>query len=107
MLLLTCLSFLAMVFFCLAMNKHREQVLTKTLPKVVTSLFRPLAWLVLLFTAYLSVALFGWSIGPALLFGALTMATLLLILALTYRAKIVPRLAIASLLIAGVNVLTH
>jgi hypothetical protein len=107
MLLLTSLSFLAMVLFCLAMNKHRKQVFEQTLPKVATSLFRPLAWLVLLFTAYLSVALFGWSIGPALLFGALTMATLLLILALTYRAKIVPRLAIASLLIAGVNVLTH
>jgi len=107
MLLLTSLSFLVMVLFCLAMDKHRKQVFVQTMPKIATSLFRPLAWLVLLFTAYLSVALFGWSIGPALLFGALTMATLLLILALTYRAKIVPRLAIASLLIAGVNVLTH
>ena len=72
------------------------------MPKVAILLFRPLAWLALIFSAYLSVALFGWSIGPALLFGALTMATLLLILLLTYRAKIVPQLAIASLLIVGV-----
>ena len=107
MLLLTSLSFLVMVLFCLAMEKHRKQVFVQTMPKVAILLFRPLAWLALIFSAYLSVALFGWSIGPALLFGALTMATLLLILALTYRAKIVPRLAIASLLIAGVNVLTH
>ena len=108
MLLLTSLSFLVMVLFCLGMNKHREQVLTKTLPKVAILLFRPLAWLALLFTAYLSVVLFGWSIGPALLFGALTVATLLLTLLLTYRANIVPRLAIAlpfmaSLSIASIN----
>ncbi|AAZ24950.1 DUF3325 domain-containing protein [Colwellia psychrerythraea] len=107
MFLLTSLSFLVMVLFCLAMNKHREQVLTKTLPKVAILLFRPLAWLALLFIAYLSVALFGWSIGPAFLFGALTMATLLLIMVLTYRAKIIPQLALASLLIAGVSVLSH
>jgi len=107
MLILTSLSFLVMVLFCLAMNKHRKQVFVQTVPKVAILLFRPLAWLVLIFTAYLSVALFGWSIGPALLFGALTMATLLLILALTYRAKIVPQLAIASLLIIGVSVLSR
>lgn len=104
MLLLTSLGFLAMVFFCLAMDKHRKQVLVQTMPKIATLLFRSLAWLVLFLTAYLSVTLFGWSIGPALLFGALTIATLLLILVLTYRAKIVPQLAIASLLIAGVSV---
>lgn len=104
MLLLTSFSFLAMVLFCLAMNKHRKQVFVQTLPKSVILFFRPLAWLALLFTAYFSVALFGWSIGPALLFGALTIATLLLILLLTYRAKIVPQLAIASLLIVSVSV---
>ena len=102
MLLLTSLSFLVMVLFCLAMEKHRKQVFVQTMPKVAILLFRPLAWLALIFSAYLSVALFGWSIGPALLFGALTMATLLLILLLTYHAKIVPQLAIASLLIVGV-----
>ncbi len=107
MLLLTSLSFLAMVLFCLAMNKHRKQVFEQTLPKLAVLLFRPLAWFVLMFTAYLSVALFGWSIGPALLFGALTMATLLLILALTYRATIVPQLAVASLLITSASVLSH
>ena len=107
MVLLTSLSFLAMVLFCLAMDKHRKQVLVQKMPKVATSLFRPLAWLALIFTAYLSVTLFGWSIDPAFLFGALTMATLLLIMVLTYRAKIVPQLALASLLIAGVSVLSH
>ena len=106
MLILTSLSFLVMVLFCLAMEKHRKQVFVQTMPKVAILLFRPLAWLALIFTAYLSVALFGWSIGPALLFGALTMATLLLILLLTYRAKIVPQLTIASLLIAGVSILS-
>lgn len=107
MLLLTSLSFLVMVLFCLAMEKHRKQVLVQKMPKVAILLFRPLAWLVLFLTAYLSVTLFGWSIGPAFLFGALTMATLLLIMVLTYRAKIVPQLALASLLIAGVSVLSH
>ena len=107
MVLLTSLSFLAMVLFCLAMDKHQKQVLVQKMPKVATSLFRLLAWLVLFLTAYLSVTLFGWSIGPAFLFGALTMATLLLIMVLTYRAKIVPQLALASLLIAGVSVLSH
>jgi hypothetical protein len=107
MFLLTNLSFLTMVLFCLAMDKHRKQVLVQTMPKVAILLFRPLAWLVLFLTAYLSVTLFGWSIGPAFLFGALTMATLLLILVLTYRATIVPQLAVASLLITSASVLSH
>jgi hypothetical protein len=107
MFLLTNLSFLTMVLFCLAMDKHRKQVLVQTMPKVAILLFRPLAWLVLFLTAYLSVTLFGWSIGPAFLFGALTMATLLLILVLTYRATIVPQLAFASLLITSASVLSH
>ncbi|TWX66336.1 DUF3325 domain-containing protein [Colwellia demingiae] len=104
MLILICLCFPAMVLLCLAMNKHREQVLTQTVPKLMIRFFRPLAWLLLMFTAYLSIELFGWSIGPALLFGALTIAVLLLTLLLTYRAKIVPQLAIVLPFMASLSV---
>jgi hypothetical protein len=82
-----------MVLFCLAMTKHREQVLTVKVPVLVVRSFRPLAWLLLLYTGYLSIDIYGGSIGAALLFGALTIATLLLILLLTYQAKIVPAFA--------------
>ncbi|OUR82571.1 hypothetical protein A9Q75_05880 [Colwellia psychrerythraea] len=104
MFVLISLCFSVMVLFCLAMKKHREQVLTQTVPNLVVLFFRPLAWLLLLLTAYLSVELFGWSIGLALLFGALTIATLLLTLLLTYRANIVPRLAIALPFMASLSI---
>ncbi|KGJ97416.1 DUF3325 domain-containing protein [Colwellia psychrerythraea] len=104
MLVLTSLSFSIMVLFCLAMTKHREQVLESEVSMLAVRFFRPFAWLLLLFTGYLSVDMYGWSIGPALLFGALTIATLLLILLLTYRAKIVPELAIVLSLIASMSI---
>lgn len=107
MFVLISLCFTVMVLFCLAMSKHREQILDKKISNVVVRFFRPLAWLLLISTAYLSVQLFGWSIGPALLFGALTMALLLLILLLTYRAKIVLKLAIFLSLMASVAILTN
>ncbi|PKG85080.1 hypothetical protein CXF85_05600 [Colwellia sp. 75C3] len=105
MLLLSSLCFTAMALFCLAMSKHRQQIIAQEVPKLVVRFFRPAAWLLLTFTAYLSVELFGWSIGPALLFGALTMAILLLTLLLTYQAKIVPQLAILLSLISSISLL--
>ena len=107
MLVLTCLCFTAMVLFCLAMSKHRQQIITQEVPNLMVLFFRPLAWLLLSFTAYLSVELFGWSIGPALLFGALTIAILLLTLLLTYYAKIVPQLAILVSLMASISLLNN
>ncbi len=103
MFVLTSLSFSAMVLFCLAMDKHRKQVLEQKVPIIAVRFFRPIAWLILLFTTCLSVKQFGWSIGISVLFGALTVATLLLILLLTYRAKIVPQVAIALSLAASVS----
>ena len=94
MLLLICLSFTSMVLFCLAMEKHREQVLDAELPVILQSFFRPLAWTLLTFTAYVGVELYGWSIGPAVFFGALTASLFPLILLLTYKAKSVPIVAI-------------
>jgi hypothetical protein len=94
MLLLTCLSFTAMVLFCLAMDKHQEQVIDAELPVIIQRSFRPIAWLLLTFTAYVGVQLYGWSIGPALFFGALTAALLPLILLLTYKAKWIPIAAV-------------
>jgi len=103
MLIITSLSFLAMVLFCLAMDKHREQILDKCIASTVVGFCRPTAWLVLLSTTYLSVESFGWSIGVAVLFGALTIATLLLILLLTYRAKTVPPVAVLLSLIVSIS----
>ena len=104
MLVLTSLCFTAMVLFCLAMTKHREQVIVHEVSILTVRFFRPLAWSLLSFTAYLSVDMYGWSIGPALLFGALTIAILLLTLLLTYRAKIVPKLAIVMSLMASISI---
>jgi len=94
MLVLISFSFAAMLLFCLAMTKHRKQVLEDEISSLAVRFFRPFAWLLLLFTGYLSVDMYGWSIGPSLLFGALTIATLLLILLLTYRPKSAPKLAV-------------
>lgn len=105
MLILTSLSFIAMVLFCLAMSKHCEQVLGQKVSNMTITFFRLLAWLVLTFTAYVSIYLFGWSIGPAVFFGALTVATLLLILLLTYQAKIIPKIAILLSLLTGISIL--
>jgi hypothetical protein len=82
-----------MVLFCLAMDKHRDQVLEKELPLILVRFFRPLAWCILIIIFYFSAQLYGWSIGPAVFFGALTIALLMLILLLTYKAKVVPALA--------------
>jgi hypothetical protein len=89
-----------MVLFCLAMEKHREQVISAELPVMVQRVFRPLAWLLLTFTAYMGVEIYGWSIGPAVFFGALTSALFPLILLLTYRAKLAPIFAIILPIIA-------
>lgn len=94
MLLLVCLSFTTMVLFCLAMEKHREQVFSIEMSGLLPRFFRPMAWLLLTLTAYTSVVLYGWSIGPALFFGALTAALLPLILLLTYQARLVPIFAV-------------
>lgn len=103
MFVLTSLSFSAMVLFCLAMDKHRKQVLEQKVSTIAVRFFRPTAWLILLFTTYLSVNQFGWSIGISVLFGALTIATLVLILLLTYRARIVPQVAIALSLVVSIT----
>jgi len=103
MILLMSLSFLAMVLFCLAMEKHRQQVINSELPPFLIHSFRPLAWLLLIITFYISGEIYGWSIGPAVYFGALTAALFSLILLLTYQARIVPLLSLISPLIACVN----
>jgi uncharacterized membrane protein YjjB (DUF3815 family) len=100
------LSFSAMVLFCLAMDKHRKQVLAQKVSTVVLHSFRPMAWLILLFTMYLSIEQFGWSIGVAVFFGAMTISTLSLILLLTYRAKIVPRVAIVLPLVSSISLMS-
>jgi len=91
--LLISFSFTAMTLFCLAMPKHREQVLARELPLWFVASFRTLAWILLALTFYISVDFYGWSIGPALFFGALSGALLPLILSLTYYPKVVPLLA--------------
>jgi len=93
MLFLICFSFSTMVIFCLAMDKHCDQILEKELPLFIVRAFRPLAWLFLIIIFYFSAQLYGWSFGPAVFSGALTVALLMLILLLTYIAKIVPVLA--------------
>lgn len=94
MVLLLSLSFVTMTLFCLAMEKHRKQIFLTESPRFVKACFRPLAWLMLLITVYLSVSLYGWSIGPAVFFGALSGSLVPLILLLTYRATIIPLLAV-------------
>jgi hypothetical protein len=92
-----------MALFCMAMDKHRQQVIDKALPLMLTRSFRPLAWLLLVTTFYVSIELYGWSIGPAVFFGALTAALFALILLLTYQAKAVLILAIILPLVAVVS----
>ena len=94
MIVLLSLSFTTMTLFCLAMAKHRKQIVSIELPRLVTACFRPLAWFMLLITVYLSVTFYGWSIGPAVFFGALSGSLVPLILLLTYRATIIPLLAV-------------
>lgn len=94
MYLLISLSFLSMSLFCLAMDKHRDDIISVELSPYLCYFFRPLAWGVLIITFYFSGQLYGWSIGPAVFFGALAGGLLPLIFLLTYRAKIIPLIAI-------------
>ncbi len=107
MLVIISLCFSAMVLCCLAMTKHREQVLPWEVSTLSVSLFRPIAWLLLSFTAYTSIKIFGWSIGVAVLFAALMIATLLLILLLTYRAIIIPHIAIILSIIVSIDIINN
>ena len=103
MILLISLSFISMSLFCLAMKKHRKKLITQKLSPKVCRLFKPLAWLLLVFTLYISIGLYGWSIGPAVFIGALSGSLLPLILLLTYRAKMVPWLAFYLTIFSAVN----
>jgi len=105
MLVLISLSFSTMVLFCLAMAKHREQVLQREISTLSVTFFRPLAWVLLAFTAYMSINMFGWSIGGAVLFGALMVASLLLILLLTYQATIIPHIAIVLSIFVSIYIM--
>lgn len=105
MLGLICLNFSAMVLFCLAMSKHRKQVLAHKVSSLVVSCFRPSAWLLLVFTANLSVELYGWSIGPALFIGSLSVSILVLILLITYQVRRVPQFAFVLALMASISLL--
>jgi len=75
------------------MEKHRLQLLNQDLPNALVLCCKPLAWLLLVIIWMLSVDLYGWSIGPAVFFGALTAALLPLILLVTYRANAIPVVA--------------
>ena len=94
------LNFFTMTLFCMAMEKHREQVTDTALPQWIVRSFRPLAWLGLAITFYISADLYGWSIGPAVFFGALSAALLCLILLLTYQARLVLSVALVLPLFA-------
>jgi hypothetical protein len=89
-----------MSFFCLAMEKHREDIITAKLSPYLCYLFRPIAWILLLINFYISGQLYGWSIGPAVFFGALAGSLIPLILLLTYQAKIIPVVAITLPIVA-------
>ncbi len=106
MLVLISLSFCVMVLFALAMTKHREQALSGDVSNLVIGLFRPLAWITLSFTVYISVQMFGWSIGLSVLFGALMLAALMVILLLTYHVKIILHIAILCSIFAS-NIVTY
>ena len=103
MLLLMSFSFFTISLFCVAMTKHRKQVFDLSINNRMVLVFRPLAWLSLLGTAYLSVEFYGWSIGPALFTGALTATIFTVVLLLTYRPKLLPGLAVALPIVAIVN----
>jgi len=92
--LLLSLSFITMTLFCLAMEKHRKLILALDLPRSVQVCLRPLAWSMLIISFYLSIDLYGWSIGPVVFFGMLTGCLLPLILLLTFRPTIIPLLAV-------------
>ncbi|MEI6894545.1 MAG: DUF3325 domain-containing protein [Colwellia sp.] len=88
------LSFITMSCFCLAMEKHRKQIIMVELNACLSCFFRPLAWVLLISTFYMSSQLYGWTIGPVVFFGMLIGSLVPLILLLTYRAKAIPLVAI-------------
>ena len=109
MILLMSLCFVSMTLFCLAMEKHRKQILSPILAKfnlsnMVVISFRPFAWLLLLIALNISVEQYGWSIGPAVFFGVLSGCLLPLILLLTYRANLI---ILVSLFVPIMLLLTH
>jgi hypothetical protein len=97
-----------MTLFCLAMEKHRKQILSPILAKfnlsnMVVISFRPFAWLLLLIALNFSVEQYGWSIGPAVFFGVLSACLLPLILLLTYRANLIILVSMLLPIISFIN----
>jgi hypothetical protein len=86
------LAYGAMVALCLGLDRHYRQVWGVAAALGRYRLLRGLGWLGLALSLLCMVAAWGWAMGPVAWIGALSVAGLVLTLALPWW----PRLAVAS-----------
>jgi Protein of unknown function (DUF3325) len=101
------LAFLAFVALALAMDRHHGQVLNGRPSARFRSAMRMAGAALLAMSVIPCVTAHGWSIGLTWWIGILTAASMPVLLLLTYRPQLIPRLGLAAPLVALVPFLSH
>ncbi len=89
--------FLALEALCLAMDRHARQLAEASLTPSARRLSRYAGWLLLGLSVWPAITMWGLSIGISVWFGLLTVASILLALALSYRPRWIGASLIAGL----------
>lgn len=96
------LAYSGMLGLCLGLERHYKQVWQRVPGPVLRSALRIGGWLALLASLAVSVAAWGWAMGPIGWFGLISLAGLGLVMALPYRAKGAVWVAMAGWPVIGV-----
>jgi len=103
MLLAAALVFCGALLLCIAMDRHQVQVLMARLDRRTDRLVRIAGWLVLGLGFIPAVAAKGWAMGSVAWVSLCAAAILALVLLLTYRPRLLPRIGLAVLAIGGLS----
>ena len=96
-----CLAFTGFCLLALAMPRHRDQMLGKGVPGRRQPYARPLGWLLLGLSLVTCAIDHGWSMGSVWWLGVVTAAAAPIVLALTYRPRMLMPLLLCAPLVAG------
>jgi len=96
------LAYSGMLGLCLGLERHYRQVWQRLPDPWLRRALRLGGWLALAASLALSIAAWGWAMGPIGWFGLISLAGLGLVMLLPYRAKGAVWLALAGWLAIGV-----
>ena len=96
------LSHAGLSALCLAMDRHRQQVLNTRGAPSWSKILRALGWTLLALACVYSVIGWGTSVGFVALLGMLSLSALIVVLLLTYMPRFVFRCGVAAGALGGV-----